>query len=831
MAAVDSASKKNRNSFSRLKPGTRFFIFGILLTATLYGLARPWGPLPPLGNLLSTFHGIWRRAPSPFESRDSRKLVLNGLKGRVEIFVDRDQIKHIFAENDEDLYFAQGFVIASDRLWQMEFLTRIAAGRLSEIFGPRTLPLDEFFVKTGIPEAAKFSAELMLKDELSALALKAYAAGVNAYIRTLDPKRLPFEFRLLGHEPEEWTPYKTALLGKFMSFYLSGMSRDLQLTRSRWLLHRIEFDDLFPLISPTTETVIPQKTAWSFDGPRLNPPAREFKPDLQALPSQEVIQPMPGLGSNNWAISGRRSTTGYPILSNDVHLGLQLPSLWYQIQLSSPSHNTMGVSLVGVPGIMLGFNQNVAWGTTNGYTDILDWYQLRFRDERRSEYLFQGEWRPVITREFEIKVRGQAPRKLFLRSTHFGPVIYEGNEGENGVPRGLAMRWGALEASNELRTFLLLNRAKTVRDCRRALETFNTPDQNILCADSSGSIGIWHIGKYPIKWPGQGRMVLDGTSAEDEWRGWIPRDHVPQIVNPRRGYLLSANQLPVDATYPYYLGSAFMPAYRALRIGELLREKERFSPEDMMEMQGDSLSIPAREALPHLLSAVKSAARTDELTEAALKELSSWNFVYEENSVAATIYDTWFKHFVDRLWSSRFPDRRNYLYPSLERTIALITQEPQSKWFDDPRTEKTEHLSDIAYESLLTALQELKTKHGSKIANWQWARHNPTRIRHLTGLPGLGRTIKARGTAQAIYANTGSQGPAWKMVVALGPQVRAWGVFPGGQSGDPTSPHYDSDLEFWKNNQFRELNFMSAAKDEAPYVKFELQNSSEGAQK
>ena len=826
MAGRNSASKKERRLTFRLKPGVRLLAFALLLSATIYGLSRPWGALPPVGNLLSTFHGLWWRTPSPFESTVSRTLILNGLKGRVQIFVDGDQIKHIFAEYDEDLYFAQGFVTASDRLWQMEFLARVAGGRLSEIAGPKTLEMDKFFVKIGLPEAAKLSAEFMLNDELSATALRSYSAGVNAYIQSLDPDRLPFEYRLLGHTPEEWTPYKTALLGKLMAFYLSGMSRDLPLTRSRWLLHRIEFDDLFPLMTPTSEPIIPQGTTWSFAGPRLNPPAREFKPDLQALPLQEFVRPQSGLGSNNWAVSGKRSTTGYPILSNDVHLGLQLPSLWYQVQLSSPTQNTMGVSLVGVPGVMLGFNQHVAWGTTNGYNDILDWYQLRFRDERKSEYLFQGEWRPVISRETEIKVRGQASVKLVLRSTHFGPVVYESDEADvpDKIQRGLAMRWGALEASNELKTFLLLNRAKSVRDCRQALETFNSPDQNILCADSSGSIGIWHMGKYPVKWPGQGRMVLDGTSAEDEWKGWIPRDHVPHSINPKRGYLLSANQAPVDSTYPYYLGSAFMPPYRAMRIGELLRQKDRFSPEDMLAIQGDTVSIAARETVPHLVRSVFDSGETDPFTRSALEALSSWNFAFEETSVAATIYDTWFKHFVDRLWSSRFPDPMNHLYPPLERTVALIATEPHSKWFDDPRTDKKEWLADIARESLETALKELKEKHGSDITKWEWSRHNPTRIIHATRLNGLSRTVSAPGTTEVIYANNGVHGPAWKMVVALGPQPRAWGILPGGQSGDPTSPYYDNDLEKWAKNQFRQLHFMMSAKDNVSFVTFELQS-------
>ena len=812
-------------------PAPRLAIWSILLIAALVGLGRGWGTTPAFGPLLSPFQGLWIRAKSPFEpSAERKKLSIKGLKARVEVLVDKDQVKHVFAENDDDLYFTQGFLVASDRLWEMEFLARLAAGRLAEVAGRKALEMDKFFVKSGIPEAAKEAAELMLQDAVSGPALRAYTDGVNAFIRSLNPKRLPFEYRILGYQPEEWTPLKAALIGKFMAFYLSGLSTDLPLTRSRWLLHKIEFDDLFPIAPTISDPIVPKGTPWAFSAPEMKISEREFKPDIKAL--APLPQPDPGSGSNNWAVSGRKSSTGYPILSNDIHLGLQLPSLWHQIQLVSPNQNVMGVSLVGVPGVMLGFNARLAWGVTNGYNDILDWYQMRFRDERQSEYLFDREWRPVISRETEIKVRGESPVKLTLRRTHFGPVVYDPSEDplRKSVPRGLAMRWAALEASNELKSFLLLNRGKSIQDCRRAIEQFHTPDQNFLCADSSGGIGIWHMGRYPIKSPGQGRMILDGSTDEDDWHGWIPRDHAPQAKNPARGFLSSANQWPVDGRYPYYLGSAFMPAFRAMRINELLSAKAKHSPEDIMRMQGDSLSIPARMLVPVLLKQIASE-NLDKVAKRAYETLGSWDFKYEESSVGASIFNRWFHHLNRRLWSERFPGNGEHAYPSLERTIELITMQPNSKWFDDPKTEGKESLREVARDAFADTVTELRDRHGKNVEKWTWARHNPTFFKHMTSVQGLGRKLSARGHAQGIFANTGDHGPAWKLVVALGPKTQAWGVYPGGQAGDPTSPYYDTYLGDWARNELKPLAFLQAAKDSYPQFKAKFELNAEGEPK
>jgi len=786
----------------------------------IFALDRSWGDFPPVAELLSPFTGLWQRARSPFDpGTKAHRYELAGLHGRVEVQIDSDQIKHVFAENDDDLYFAQGWISAADRLWEMEFLTRLAAGRLAEIVGAKALPYDRLFRKLGIPDAAKETAALMLQDSDTGPALRAYAAGVNAYIQTLDPKRLPFEYRLLGQKPETWTTEKAALLLKLMTFNLSGHSIDLQLTRSRSVLTREEFDELFPLDlrAQMPDPVIPKGTNWSFGASPPHSPKSEFVADLKVL--DRLPQPNPANGSNNWVVSGKKSTTGLPILSNDIHLDYGLPSLWYEMQLVSPRQNVYGIALPGAPGIILGFNQKIAWGVTNGGSDVLDWYQLRYRDDRRNEYLYDGNWRPVVSREVEIRIKNAKPETLLLRSTHFGPVVYEDSEvpAKPWIPKGLAMRWAGLDPGNELKSFLLLNRAKTADECRAALENYQNPSQNFVCADSGGKIGLWHMGRFPVRWAGQGRLISDGSSTEYDWKGWVPRTDVPSVKNPERGFLSSANQFPTDERYPYYLGWPYAPPWRGTRINDVLRQKKKFSPEDLVRMQTDTYAVPAREALPALLGATLPQV-LDEPEKEALAELQKWDFHFSADSVAATIFHAWFQTVQKRLWSQRFPDPADYFYPRDWTTLRLIREQPDSKWFDDPATPKRETLRTVAAASLKEALSEITERMGtSNIKKWQWGRYHPTRFGHIAKIPGLGAPPMAMdGVDYSILANQGHHGPVWKMVVALGPKPRAWAVYPGGQSGDPTSPYFDNFLEPWRRGQMKEVVFLAKATEQSP---------------
>ncbi|MES2964083.1 MAG: penicillin acylase family protein, partial [Bdellovibrionota bacterium] len=394
----------------------RSLFFAILAFITIFAAGHRYGLVPPFGPLLSPGRGVWHRVKPIYEkSSEASTLSLDALKESVEVVVDDDQIKHVFAKNDHDLYVAQGYLLASERLWEMDFLARTASGRLSEILGERTLEIDKYFRRMGLAAAAQGSAEEFERDPLTRAAVSAYAEGVNAYISQLDRKNLPLEYRLLGHEPEPWSLVKTAQLLKFMAWNLAGGSRDLQLSRSVAQLSGSEIDELFPLNIEPPEPIIPRGTKWNFTSSAPPAPLARFQPDLSRF--KPVPTPDPGNGSNNWAVSGRKSTTGLPILSNDIHLSLYLPSLWYEMQLVSPTQNVYGIALPGAPGVVLGFNSKLAWGVTNAGVDVLDWYQLRFRDETKSEYLFNGQWRPVIAREETIKVRGAADVTLVQRQT------------------------------------------------------------------------------------------------------------------------------------------------------------------------------------------------------------------------------------------------------------------------------------------------------------------------------------------------------------------------------------------------------------------------------
>ena len=793
----------------------------IVAFAALFGalraLDRPLGPAPALGPYFSPFRGAWARGGIDLWNDAAKRIEVPGLQGRVTVRSDRDGVKHIFAANDDDLYFAEGFVVASDRLWQMEFFYRLAAGRLSEALGPKALKFDELFLKFGLPQAARESAELMMQDPATRAPLARYAEGVNAYVALLRPEDLPFEFKLLGYAPERWTPDRAAYVMKFMAFNLAAFNRELPLSRSQARLSPADFDDLFPLDMPIPEPIIPRGHKWNFKPLAPPAPRRAFHPNVARL--EAYPQPSPSNGSNNWAVSGRHSTTGRPILSNDIHLDYSLPTLWYEVQLSSPTQNVYGVALPGAPGIVLGFNSKLAWAVTNGGSDVLDWYELRFRDDKRREYLHGGEWRPVIETDAVIKVKGAEAVHLSLKRAHYGPIVYDATETPAApwIPRGLAMRWAPLDPSNEIRAFLALNRARSVAECHEAIAQFNWPDQNFLCADEK-DIGLWHNGQYPIRWKGQGRTISDGTSSEYDWSGWVPRDQVPGEINPERGFLSSANQAPTDASYQHYLGWPFEEPYRALRINELLRAKPKLAPRDLVEIQGDVESRLAREVLPAMLAALpETRLMTDREREIA-NELRQWDYKFDLGSRGAPAFHAWWDALERAIWSEKFPDSMAFAYPPEWRTASLIVHDPKSRHFDRLSTpDRRETLADHAWASFQDAERDLAQQMGASPSLWTWGRARSTAIPHPLKIGALGRSkVATPGDRLSPFANTGTHGPVWKMIVALGGDEersagapKAWAIYPGGQSGDPMSSQYDEFIDRWSRNELRELHYLA----------------------
>jgi penicillin amidase len=661
----------------------------------------------------------------------------------------------------------------------------------------------------------------MQQDPITVAALEAYAKGVNDYIKKLRPRDYPFEYKVLDYAPEEWSPVKSVLLIKFMAFHLSGYSRDLALTRSRLRLNEIDFKELFPVDSQAKEPIIPADHPWNFKSRAPSAPSSEFQASLEMI--QPTLAPHPDNGSNNWAVGPLKSSTGFPIVANDVHLEYSLPSLWYQVQLTSPQQNVMGASLPGAPGVVIGFNNKVAWAVTNGGADVMDWYELRFRDGNQREYLHDGQWRPVISQEQKLLVRGEEAQTLILRRTHYGPIPYTLKEQPflNYVPKGVALRWAALDPSNELRSFLQLNHAQNYKECREALAEYGSPGQNFICADNQGDFGLTQAGHVPIRWTGQGRMIADGTDSNYDWRGWIPFDELPTVTNPARGFVSSANQKPTGPSYPHYLGWRFAEDYRGTRINQLLRSQAKISPEQIKEMQKDTLSLPAQAVLPTLLKLVPQKNLRPIEVE-MLKILKSWDYKCTADSQGATLFNIWWQQLTSQIWSDKFPDPVQFQYPSLEKTIDLILRDPHSKWFDRRDTEVVETLPDLLQKSLRLSSDEIQKRWGFHPQKWLWSTYQPTTLKHLARLPGFSlENLKVAGQAQALFANTGTHGPDWKMVVALGPQPRAWFIYPGGQAGDPTSRYYQTFVSEWATSSLREMNFYTESSH--PHVVYSLE--------
>ena len=808
-----------------VKKTFRFIAPFLLLALLIFGFGRRHGPVPSLGKFLHPFHGAWV-PPDDDLTRLAKVSKIPGLKAPVTVRVDSNRIPHIFAQNDEDLYAAQGFMVASDRLFQMEFLVRAASGRLSEVMGKRTAELDIMFQRLGMADAAVEALQEMERDDLTETAIKAYSRGVNAYIATLKKRDYPFEYKLLEHQPLEWSPLNTALIQKIMAYNLSFWPQDLLLSRSRSRISEQDFLELFPVDTDVDEPIIPKDTKWKFVSSAPTPPPTEFQASTNAI--LPVPTPNPGNGSNNWALSPKKSTTGYPIVSNDLHLGLQLPSFFYELQLSTPDQNVYGGTLPGAPGIIVGFNRKVSWAVTNGMDDVTDWFELKFRDANRYEYMYDGGWRPVVSRDRQLIVRDQAPITFTIRRTHFGPIVTEDEEVPLNplIPRGLAMRWGALAPSNEVKTFLLLNRAKTFADCRKALEGYDTPSQNFICADLSGDIGLVHQGRLPVRWRGQGRLISDGSDPFYDWNfGSIPNEQLPAVVNPSIGYIASANQPVTDANYPYYLPGIYDNTFRARRIRELLTAKQKYSPEEIVKMQSDVLLVIARDLVPAMVGRLPKNEKWDTTERLALEAFKKWDFRFEPDRAGAVIYDKWMMNLVEEIWNDNFPNQKNFYFPRTYQTADLILKHPDSKWFDRIETDEVETLDMLLLRSYKKSIEEIKEKLGGRPEDWHWGDYQPATFQHFAKFPGLeGKEMKTRGHMHTIFANRyGNHGPVWKTVVAMGPKLKAWGIYPGGQSGNPISRYYDSFVQTWADGKLKELEFIT---DEKADLKGEIRELS-----
>lgn len=714
----------------------------------------------------------------------------------VEIVRDRHAIPHINAQRITDVIFAQGFVHAQDRLWQLEFQRRLGAGRLAEIVGPDALSTDRFMRLLGFYRDAEASIAY-LSDEARDW-LSAYADGVNAY---LEQRRgpLPPEFLLLRHHDiEPWKPADSIVWIKMMALDLSRNWRNelLRAQLARYL-SKEQIADLWP--------------DYPSDAP-VTLAADLGSIDLDELASALPPAPPPGLGSNGWVVSGQHSSTGGPLLANDPHLGYRVPGTWYLAHLKAPGLELIGAGLPGVPGIVLGHNGEIAWGMTNTGPDSQDLFIEKLDPSDTGRYLTPDGAQPFDVRTEIIAIKDADDVEMTLRSTRHGPVISDIIESDQelvGDDRVLTLAWTALrEDDTSIETLFSLGKATDWQSFLEAVEGHNAPQQNLFFADRTGQIGMAAPGRVPIRRSGDGLWPVPGWTDEYDWIGFIPPDELPVNVDPRQGKIVNANNRIVTEDYPHLITAIWEPPHRARRINTLLSDQQH-DLEDFSAIQLDQFSLLADNLLPFLLEAKPSGHRA----KAAIDRLAAWDRVMRVDSAEPLIFAAWYREFTRLVYQDELgPMFRSYwgIRPLfIER---VLTQRPV--WCDDQKTDDKESCTDLAGPSLDLALDDLTSRFGDDPEAWRWGDAHPATMAHpiFNGVPflrdivnivhpvgGDSVTVNVAHYSQHNEANpfASTQGASYRGLYDLADLDQSRFISATGQSGHPLSDHYRDLTHLW----------------------------------
>ena len=767
--------------------------------------------MPPLGKFFDPYHGYLALHGS--DNLPDENLFFEGLHDSVTVVWDERRIPHIFAKNEHDLFYAQGYIHGFDRLWQMEFQVMAAGGRLSEIIGDKAVDYDRFQRRLGMMRGAENVLIDYQNDPEMLSSLRAYTDGINAYINSLESDTYPIEYKILDYSPEPWTIKKCALLYMYMAWELSGSTNDLAHTKFLKEFGIEDYRKLYNFDTPLLSPIMPRDTKWNFNPIDVKAPKDEDIYMSDPYGTGMSYQPNPNNGSNNFAISGERSKSGYPILANDPHLNLTLPSIWYENHLISPEINSYGVSLLGAPCVVIGYNKDIAWGSTNGMNDVMDFYDITFKDKSMKEYWHDNQWKKITLSIEEIVVRNGETVLDTTYMTHHGPImthdIFSARERMgSSVPIGRAMKWLASEPSMEPKTFYMLNKAKNYNDYLDAISYFSCPGQNIIFASKKNNIAIWQTNKLIPKWDLQGRFIMDGSNPKHDWKDKLPISHQPHSLNPERGFLSSANQNPVDSNYPYFVPGDYAPAFRGARIDQILPTLKNATYDDLRKVQIDNKSLLAQRTVPALLETIDKSTLSEEQIK-IYNELSSWDYFYNPDSRMPIIFNAWIKNIAANTWEDQLGQAdEDVEWPNYRILSDLIVDEPESKWFDNVNTSSLETLTEISRDAFEYETTKLIAKLGSVSDDWAWGKSRGTDVYHLAKIPGFGNLhLPTGGDWNIPNATARTHGPSWRYVVELGDRPKGYGVYPGGQSGYPGSVHYDSFLDTWIQGELYELEF------------------------
>ncbi|MFK7953442.1 MAG: penicillin acylase family protein [Ekhidna sp.] len=762
--------------------------------------------VPPLGKFLSPFHGFWQNAENSAIDL-SPEIDQSFLSENVNIHFDELMIPHISAATEKDLFFSQGYITAYHRLWQMEFQLLAADGRISEVLGEQAITFDRSQRRIGLRFGAQNSEEAFKKEEPEIYELiQSYSEGVNAYIESLDYKDYPIEYKLLDYKPEPWTPYKCFLLISNMNNMLSRGERDLEHTNALKLWGRDIFEVLYPERPDVVDPVIPKGTAFDFDPITVEKPTVQFPLEF----TDPVIEkPDPNNGSNSFVVNGTKTANGKVILTNEPDLSLNQPSIWYVMQMSAPGFNSMGATLPGGPGIVIGFNDSIAWGNTNAKRDLVDWYYIEFKNNKRDEYKYNGNWVPTkkVIEKFEVK-NGSTFYDTIIY-THHGPVVYDRNfNGSKTDVTNLAMKWTAHDASKELKAIYMGNKAANYEEWVEAFSNFSGPPQNYSFASVNGDIALWVNGKFPVKWEEQGKFLMDGSNIDHEWKEFMPQSHNLHVLNPPQGFVSSANQHAADSIYPYYQYDYSFEHYRGRRINDRLRILDNIKVEDMMKLQHDNFSYNASETLPMMLDSLDSASFTD-LEREYYTLLTDWDYFSNPELKAPSVYQTWWRSLNSKLWDEIDSSEVRLYRPNSYNTTYILKNNPDFEMIDNKSTDTKETAGDlfrITFKETIAELEEYLSTEGNSL---EWFQFKNTTIKHILRLDPFSKgQVKIGGYSSIVNAASSSHGPSWRMVVELGDgEVNAWGVYPGSQSGNPGNPNYGHMIDDWASGEYNKLLF------------------------
>lgn len=730
---------------------------------------------------------------------------LNGLNEEVLIYRDTFAIPHIFAKNEADLYVAVGYVMAQDRLWQMDLLRRVTIGRLSEIFGADMIETDLLLRSLRIPDKSLKLLETADSEILKTI--ESFADGINQYIRN---KPLPPEFKILGYEPEPWKPEHSLNLIGYMSWDLtSGWGSEILLSQLQEVISESKLNMLIPDPGKYPTPVLPDFYGSDIEVVQT---ILDVSKRLKKL-GTEIFA-----GSNNWAVSPLKSKTGKPLLANDMHLGLAVPGIWYQMhQVIEGKLNVTGVILPGAPAIVCGHNDSIAWGMTNVSVDNLDFYREKFNEDS-TKYLFNNEWRELLIKEETIKIKGGDQRKFKLMFTHRGPIV---NRFKNVKGDPISIRWIGNEMSNEMRTIYKLNRARNWEDFRDAVKTFVSISQNVVYADVNGNIGLQTSAGIPIR-EGNGISIYPGDTSQYDWKGIVPFEELPYEYNPDRGYVSSANNKTVPDDYPYYISSWFSKPYRIDRIREMLDEKEVLGPDDIMDMHADTKSKLADWILPYFMTSLETEKQWNELQSELLKKLNNWNGRLLADSPEGAVFEILYRKVNENMIKDDLPEE---LYKKLmgdrgvlENLLTNILPEKTSEWIDDKTTPEKESFDDIVIRSYKETIDELTSLCGNNPEKWNWGEIHTLFLNHPLGsvkildkafnlnrgpfkLPGSTHTVCPYSyNFNDLYKI--NHGASQRHIFDLSNWDTSKTVIPTGNSGIPSSPFYCNQTKLYINNQY-----------------------------